>query len=110
MAVTLAQRPATASGPRSGRFDRMEKFGIDGGVPLSGTVVPAGNKNAALPCLAASALTSDEVVVRNVPRIRDVQALLDLLEDLGANVERRAEHEVAICAGGIAAASMVALS
>jgi UDP-N-acetylglucosamine 1-carboxyvinyltransferase len=57
----------------------MEKFVIDGGVPLSGTVVPAGNKNAALPCLAASALTADEVVVRNVPRIRDVQAMLDLL-------------------------------
>ena len=50
----------------------MEKFVIDGGVPLSGTVVPAGNKNAALPILAASALTADEVVVRNVPRIRDV--------------------------------------
>src|SRR4051794_10919585 len=107
MAVTLAQRSSTVSGGRHGRFDRMEKFLIDGGAPLSGTVTPAGNKNAALPCLAASALTSDEVVVRNVPRIRDVQAMLDLLEDLGAAVEWRGEHEVAICAAGITAESTV---
>ena len=58
----------------------MEKFVIDGGAPLSGTVVPAGNKNAALPILAASALTADEVVVRNVPRIRDVEAMLSILQ------------------------------
>src|SRR3954453_4589790 len=107
MAVTLAQRSATAFGGGHGRFDRMEKFVIDGGSPLSGTVVPAGNKNAALPCLAASALTADEVVVRNVPRIRDVQAMLDLLEDLGATVEWRGEHAVAICAAGITAESTV---
>src|SRR3954469_11067701 len=107
MAVTLAQRPHPDSGGRHGRFDRMEKFLIDGGAPLSGTVTPAGNKNAALPCLAASALTSDEVVVRNVPRIRDVQAMLDLPEDLGAAVEWRGDHEVAICAAGITAESTV---
>src|SRR3954451_9135935 len=107
MAVTLAQRPHPASADRTGRFDRMEKFVIDGGAPLSGTVIPAGNKNAALPCIAASALTSDEVVVRNIPRIRDVQAMLDLLEDLGATVEWRGEHEVAICAGGVTAESTV---
>jgi len=85
----------------------MEKFLIDGGVPLSGTVVPAGNKNAALPCLAATALTAEEVVVRNVPRIRDVHSMLDLLEHLGAAVEWRGEHEVAICAAGITADSYV---
>ena len=54
----------------------MEKFVIEGGVPLSGTMVPAGNKNGALPILAASVLTADEVIVRNVPRIRDVEAML----------------------------------
>ena len=43
----------------------MEKFIIEGGAPLSGTVVPAGNKNAALPALAATLLTSEEVVLRN---------------------------------------------
>src|SRR5581483_6987294 len=46
----------------------MEKFVIEGGVPLSGTIVPAGNKNGALPILAACLLTDDEVVLRNVPR------------------------------------------
>src|SRR4051794_33959803 len=113
MAVTLAQRPATGTGPGpagacAGRpTDLMEKFVIDGGVPLSGTVVPAGNKNAALPCLAATALTAEEVVVRNVPRIRDVHSMLDLLEHLGATVEWRGEHEVAICAAGITADSYV---
>ena len=58
---------------------RMEKFVIEGGAPLSGTLVPAGNKNAALPALAASLLTSEEVVLRNVPRIRDVEAMVELL-------------------------------
>src|SRR4051794_10655778 len=100
MAVTLTQRPRTAFAGTTGRTDRMEKFVIDGGVPLSGTVVPAGNKNGALPCLAACVLTEDEVVVRNVPRIRDVEAMLELLEHLGATVEWRGEHEVAICAAG----------
>src|ERR671915_29506 len=63
---------------------RMEKFIIEGGTPLSGTVVPAGNKNAALPALAATLLTSDEVVLRNTPRIRDVQAMVELLARFGA--------------------------
>jgi UDP-N-acetylglucosamine 1-carboxyvinyltransferase len=62
---------------------RMEKFIIEGGYPLSGTVVPAGNKNAALPLLAASLLTEEEIVLRNVPRIRDVEAMVQLLIRLG---------------------------
>jgi UDP-N-acetylglucosamine 1-carboxyvinyltransferase len=78
----------------------MEKFVIDGGVPLSGTVAPAGNKNGALPIIAASLLTDEEVVVRNVPRIRDVQAQLDILGGLGVRVEWRDDHEVALCASG----------
>ena len=49
----------------------MEKLVIEGGVPLSGTVVPAGNKNAALPLLAACLLTDEQVVLHNVPHIRD---------------------------------------
>src|SRR3954449_3102135 len=93
MVVTLAEPSGL---PRTRPL--MEKFVIDGGQPLSGTVVPAGNKNAALPILAASALTADEVVVRNVPRIRDVEAMLRILEGLGVRVEWRSEHEVALCA------------
>ena len=66
----------------------MEKLVIEGGVPLSGTVVPAGNKNAALPLLAACLLTDEPVILHNVPRIRDTEALIGLLEDLGVKVER----------------------
>jgi UDP-N-acetylglucosamine 1-carboxyvinyltransferase len=75
---------------------RMEKFIIEGGTPLSGTVVPAGNKNAALPALAATLLTSDEVVLRNTPRIRDVQAMVELLVRLGAKAEWRDENTIAV--------------
>jgi UDP-N-acetylglucosamine 1-carboxyvinyltransferase len=79
----------------------MEKFVIEGGVPLSGTVVPAGNKNAALPLLAACLLTDEEVVLHNVPRIRDTEALLALLEDLGVSVARGEDNMIALCAEGV---------
>jgi UDP-N-acetylglucosamine 1-carboxyvinyltransferase len=79
----------------------MQKFVIEGGVPLSGTVYPAGNKNGALPILAASVLTEDEVVVSNVPRIRDVQAMLWILEAVGVSVQWRGPNEVALCAAGV---------
>jgi UDP-N-acetylglucosamine 1-carboxyvinyltransferase len=79
----------------------MEKFVIDGGVPLSGSVRPAGNKNGALPILAASVLTSEEVVVRNVPRIRDVEAMLAVLRGLGVSAEWRDDNELALCAAGV---------
>jgi UDP-N-acetylglucosamine 1-carboxyvinyltransferase len=79
----------------------MEKFVIDGGAPLSGTITPAGNKNAALPILAACVLTEDEVVLHNVPQIRDVEAMLELLEGMGVRVERRDDHTIALCAGDV---------
>ena len=65
----------------------MEKFVIQGGVPLSGEIRAAGNKNAALPILAACLLTEEELLVHNVPRIRDTEAQLALLERLGVEVE-----------------------
>jgi UDP-N-acetylglucosamine 1-carboxyvinyltransferase len=79
----------------------MEKFIIEGGQPLSGTIVPAGNTNAALPVLAAALLTREEVVLRNIPRIRDVEAQLNLLRALGADVEWREDNVVAICADAV---------
>ena len=79
----------------------MEKFIIQGGVPLSGEIVPAGNKNAALPILAASLLTEEELVVRNVPRIRDVQSMLGLLERLGVKVAWMGENELRLQADAI---------
>src|SRR5829696_4398730 len=80
----------------------MEKFIIQGGVPLSGEIVAAGNKNAALPILAASLLTDEELVVRNVPRIRDVDTMLELLEGLGAKVAWTGENEVRLQANAVA--------
>ncbi len=79
----------------------MEKFVIDGGQPLSGTVKPAGNKNAALPLLAASLLTDEEVILRNVPRIRDVEAMVDLLEDLGTTSEWLDDNTISLRADRI---------
>src|SRR4051812_32774936 len=79
----------------------MEKFVIEGGVPLSGTVVPAGNKNAALPLLACSLLTEEQVVLHNVPRIRDVEAMLALLADLGVEVQWREANTVALRADNV---------
>ncbi len=65
----------------------MEKFVIEGGVPLKGEVTPAGNKNAALPLIAACLLTDEPVVLRNIPHIQDVQVMRKLIESAGANVE-----------------------
>jgi UDP-N-acetylglucosamine 1-carboxyvinyltransferase len=79
----------------------MEKFVIEGGVPLSGTMTPAGNKNGALPILASSILTPDEVVVRNVPRISDVEAMLEILRTIGVEVTWRAANEVVLCAADV---------
>ena len=97
MTGTLAQQsPAQWAIPST-----MEKLVIDGGAPLSGTVRPAGNKNGALPILAASVLTSEELLVRNVPRIRDVDAMLAVLEGLGVRVEWRGANDVALCAADV---------
>jgi hypothetical protein len=60
---------------------------IEGGHPLSGTVEVEGNKNAALPLLAACLLTTEECVLTNVPRISDVEVMARLLVDLGAQVD-----------------------
>jgi UDP-N-acetylglucosamine 1-carboxyvinyltransferase len=76
----------------------MEKFVIEGGVPLSGELTPAGNKNAALPLLACALLTEDEVVLHNVPRIRDTQAMVDLLVDLGVQVDWAEDNTVRLVA------------
>src|SRR3954454_19397425 len=83
------------------RRSTMEKLVIEGGVPLSGTIVPAGNKNAALPLLAASLLTDEPVVLGNVPRIRDTEAMLALLADLGVRVDWLEDNTVFLQADGI---------
>ena len=67
----------------------MASFIIEGGHPLSGTITPQGAKNEALEVIAATLLTADEVVIRNIPDIRDVNNLILLLRDIGVKVERR---------------------
>ena len=79
----------------------MEKFIIQGGVPLSGEVTVAGNKNAALPILAACLLTEEELLLHRVPRIRDTEAQLALLEQLGVEVAWVADNSVRLCAKGV---------
>jgi UDP-N-acetylglucosamine 1-carboxyvinyltransferase len=106
MAVTLAGHPIKAPPwvPRR-RIQTMEKFVIEGGVPLSGTLVPAGNKNGALPILAACLLTDEEVLVDNVPRIRDVEAMVAILQALGVSAHWRGPNELALCAADVHSAA-----
>src|SRR6266536_1288380 len=79
----------------------MEAFVIEGGHRLSGTVKAAGNKNGALPILAATLLTSEPVTLANVPRIRDVDTMLELLADVGADVAWTGPNEVRVHASDI---------
>ena len=64
----------------------MEKFVIEGGRVLSGEITPAGNKNEALPVLAATLLATEKVTLENIPNIQDVQVMLKVIESLGAVV------------------------
>jgi UDP-N-acetylglucosamine 1-carboxyvinyltransferase len=77
----------------------MESFVIEGGRPLSGRVSAAGNKNGALPILAATVMASEPVVLSNVPRIRDVETMLALLADIGADVDWIGPNEVRVDSG-----------
>jgi UDP-N-acetylglucosamine 1-carboxyvinyltransferase len=70
----------------------MEKFIIQGGYPLQGEVTPAGNKNAALPLLAACLLTEEPVILHNLPEIQDVAAMRSLVESLGVQIEPVNNH------------------
>ena len=84
----------------------MQKFIIDGGSPLSGEVTPAGNKNSALPMLAACTLTDQPVILHNVPEIKDVLAMRALLESLGVYIEKLENHTLYIHAKNISPADL----
>jgi UDP-N-acetylglucosamine 1-carboxyvinyltransferase len=78
----------------------MDKFVIRGGNPLLGTIRVSGAKNSALPCMAAAILTEDEVILENVPQVRDIETERRLLVSMGAEVELgygRAQHRTTIC-------------
>ena len=75
---------------------------IQGGAPLSGEIVAAGNKNAALPILAACLQTEEELILRNVPRIRDTEAQVAILAKLGVEVEWLGFNDLRLCAANVA--------
>jgi UDP-N-acetylglucosamine 1-carboxyvinyltransferase len=74
----------------------MERFIVEGGRRLEGTIRPGGNKNAALPILAACLLTEEPVTLRNLPDIQDVRVMLQILEGIGATVERLDKNVVRV--------------
>ena len=71
----------------------MEKFIIEGGIPLEGVIEPSGNKNAALPILAACLLTAEKIILSNIPDIQDVQTMRALLQSLGVNITLIDNHK-----------------
>ncbi len=79
----------------------MESFVIEGSQPLGGRIRAAGNKNGALPILAACLLTDEAVTLTNVPRIRDVETMVELLADLGADIDWSAANEIRVQAAEI---------
>ncbi|MBO4532924.1 MAG: UDP-N-acetylglucosamine 1-carboxyvinyltransferase [Treponema sp.] len=65
----------------------MKEYVIEGGYPIQGTVTASGNKNAALPCLTATLLTNEEVILHNIPKIQDTHVMIEILKSIGAKVE-----------------------
>jgi len=74
----------------------MYKYIIEGSFPIKGRIKSSGNKNAALPCLAATLLTDEEVVLKNLPDIEDVRVMVDILKHLGSSVKKSGNHEYRI--------------
>src|SRR6202012_4103229 len=89
----------TSTLPRRGAAT-TESFVIEGGHALSGRVKTAGNKNGALPILAACLLAEETISLTNVPRIRDVETMLAILRSLGADADWTGPNEVVVTAGG----------
>ncbi|MBN1411254.1 MAG: UDP-N-acetylglucosamine 1-carboxyvinyltransferase [Spirochaetales bacterium] len=79
----------------------MYKYVIDGCFPIKGKIRPSGNKNAALPCLAATLLTDKHVILKNVPDLEDVKVMIHILKDLGSQVEKISRNEYRITTSDI---------
>ena len=79
----------------------MYQYHIEGGFPIKGTIKASGNKNAALPCIAASLLTSEPVTLHNIPEIEDVGVMLDVVKELGGSVKKLSKNSVRIHAKNI---------
>lgn len=74
----------------------MHKYIIDGSFPINGKIKANGNKNAALPCIAAALLTDEPVILKNIPEIEDVLVMFKILRLIGCTVEKLAPHEFKI--------------
>ena len=70
----------------------MHEYVIDGGYPIQGKITASGNKNAALPCLTASLLTEEPVVLHNIPEIQDTNVMIEILKSIGAKVEKLSKN------------------
>ena len=70
----------------------MYEYKVEGGIPIRGTIEASGNKNSALPCIAAAILTDEPVILRNIPAIEDTNVMLLILQSLGATVENAGDH------------------
>lgn len=79
----------------------MEQFIMKGGNPLVGEVTIGGAKNAALGILAASIMTDEDVLIENLPDVRDINVLLEAIQEIGASVDRIDRHTVKINASDI---------
>lgn len=84
----------------------MEEFHIQGGIPLRGELIPSGNKNAALPLLAACLLTSEPVILHNVPKILDVHTMIRLLKSLNVKISEIGENSLQLDASDIHPANL----
>ena len=84
----------------------MPSYIVEGGHSLSGTIRPTGNKNAALPAIAAAVLTSEPVTLQNIPKIGDVETLLEIVSSLGAEVRWDNDNQVTIDASAVSSGSV----
>lgn len=84
----------------------MEQYIMKGGNPLVGEVTVSGAKNAALGILAAAIMTDEEVLIENLPDVRDINVMLEAIEEIGARVDRLDRHTVRIVAAGIGEVSV----
>ncbi|UPA10628.1 UDP-N-acetylglucosamine 1-carboxyvinyltransferase [Borrelia parkeri] len=69
----------------------MYSYLVEGGFKIGGKITASGNKNAALPCITATLLTDEEVILENIPDIKDVEVILSILKDIGAEVLREGD-------------------
>ena len=86
----------------------MYEYQVEGGFPIKGSITASGNKNAALPCIAATLLTREPVILRNIPDIEDTNVMLQILTSLGVGVEKVDEHAWKIDAAQISSSTIPA--